>query len=142
MLTAIAAVALTWCESSPEKALIVAANELGTDTDTIATMAGAILGPLTDADPPVDVLDTELFRSEAQRMSDIAAGLNVSGHAYPDLLHWSPPRTRADSLSLSGRRASSCTWNGRCRSTRAARYRGGRESSNGSGSELTLDKPS
>ena len=98
MLTAIAAVALTWCESSPEKALIIAANELGTDTDTIATMAGAILGAVSDADPPVDVLDVDLFRSEAKRMSDIAAGLDVSGHKYPDLLHWSAPKTRADSL--------------------------------------------
>ena len=98
MLTAIAAVALTWCESMPEKALIIAANELGTDTDTIATMAGAILGTVSDSDPPVDVLDAELFRSEAKRMSDIAAGLDVSGHTYPDLLHWSAPKTRADSL--------------------------------------------
>ena len=100
-LTAVAATALTWCEMCPSEAMRIAANALGTDTDTIATMAGAILGAATEADPPVDVLDGDLFRSEAARLAEIAAGGRPSNHSYPDLLHWSAPMTRADALVCS-----------------------------------------
>ena len=71
MLTALAAVGLIWCEPRPEEALSIAANMIGTDTDTIATMAGAILGVNAESDPPVEVLDTELFISESNRLSAI-----------------------------------------------------------------------
>ena len=77
------------------EAMRIAANELGTDTDTIATMAGAILGAATEADPPVEVLDADLFRSEADRLAEIADGGKPPNHAYPDLLHWSAPMIRA-----------------------------------------------
>ena len=100
-LTAVAAVALTWYEMCPVEAMRIAANELGTDTDTIATMAGAILGAVADSDPPVDVLDASLFRFEAKRLAEIAVGGAPSNHAYPDLLHWSSPTTRADALTYS-----------------------------------------
>ncbi|MDE0692110.1 MAG: ADP-ribosylglycohydrolase family protein [Gammaproteobacteria bacterium] len=99
MLTALAAVALTWCEPCPVEAMRIAANALGTDTDTIATMAGAILGAAADTEPPVDVLDGDLFRSEARRLARIAAGEVPPSYAYPDLLRWKPPRTRADALA-------------------------------------------
>ena len=98
MLTAVAAVGLIWCEKEPEQALSIAANEIGTDTDTIATMAGAILGAIADTEPPVEVLDADLFRSEADRLANIAQGEEQRHHRYPDLLYWSAPKTRADSL--------------------------------------------
>ena len=98
MLTAVAAVGLTWCEKEPEKALRIAANAIGTDTDTIATMAGAILGTIADTEPPIEVLDADLFRTEAERLGDIAEGQEQKCHRYPDLLHWSAPKARADSL--------------------------------------------
>ena len=97
-LTALAAVGLTWCEACPEEAVRIAANTLGTDTDTIATMAGAILGATAGVDPPVEVLDAKLFLSEADRLTEIAAGRKPPSHRYPDLLHWSAPKTRADAL--------------------------------------------
>ncbi len=99
MLTAVAAVGLTWCETRPEEALRVAANAIGTDTDTIATMAGAILGVTSESDPPIEVLDADLFRSEADRLAKIAEGGQPKGHRYPDLLHWSAPNARADALT-------------------------------------------
>ena len=74
MLTAVASVGLLWCEPEPEKAMRIAANELGTDTDTIASMAGAIAGAVTEAEPQVQVLDAELFRSEANRLVKVAFG--------------------------------------------------------------------
>ena len=103
-LTAVAAMGLIWCEAQPERAMGVAANTIGTDTDTIATMAGAILGAVAGEDPPVEVLDGELFRSEASRLAEIACGEKPRGHRYPDLLHWSAPKGRADTLvDLDGR---------------------------------------
>ena len=99
ILSAVAAVGLIWCEERPDEALRIAANAIGTDTDTIATMAGAILGVVADAEPPVEVLDADLFRSEADRMAEIARGGQTKSHRYPDLLHWSAPRTRADTLA-------------------------------------------
>ena len=98
ILTAIAAVGLTWCETQPEEALRLAANGIGTDTDTIATMAGAILGVTSETEPPVEVLDADLLRSEADRLSAIAGGLKPPSHRYPDLLHWVAPKTRSDTL--------------------------------------------
>ena len=98
MLTALAAVSLTWCESHPEKALRIAANAIGTDTDTIATMAGAILGANAVSDPPVDVLDREYLISEANRLAAIRQGEKPRSHQYPDLLLWSAPKTQSDVL--------------------------------------------
>ena len=98
MLTAVAAVGLVWCEPRPESALSIAANAIGTDTDTIATMAGAILGVNAETEPPVQILDADLFRFEADRLSQIAIGGQPPHHRYPDLLHWSAPKTRADAL--------------------------------------------
>ena len=99
ILTAVAATALLWCEPRPQEAIRIAANALGTDTDTIATMAGAILGVTSESDPPVEVMDASLFRAEAARLSKISEGGEPVGHEYPDLLHWAAPKTRADSLS-------------------------------------------
>ena len=101
VLTAVAALGLTWCEEKPHEAMRIAANEVGTDTDTIATMAGAILGATADVEPPVDVLDSDLFAAEAQRLARIASGDKVAAHRYPDLLRWVAPNARADSLTRS-----------------------------------------
>ena len=99
MLTAVAAVGLIWCEPEPERALRIAANAVGTDTDTIATMAGAILGVNAESSPPVPVVDADLFELEADRLSAIAEGGKPPSHRYPDLLRWSPPKTQADALA-------------------------------------------
>ena len=98
LLTSIAAAALTWCESQPEEALRIAVNQVGTDTDTIATMAGAILGVIAESEPPIEVMNAELFRSEADRLVKIAQGGTPPSHLYPDLLHWEGPKTRSDTL--------------------------------------------
>ena len=101
LLTSIAAMGLTWSEPDPERAMTIAANALGTDTDTIATMAGATLGAIADYDPPVDVMDAELFLREADRMSAIAASKPTANFEYPDLLRWVAPKTQADYLVMS-----------------------------------------
>ena len=101
MLTAVAAAALAWCEPRAAEAMCIAANTLGTDTDTIATMSGAILGATLEADPPIDVLDAGVIRKDADRMAEIAAGGHPANHRYPDLMRWVAPRTRADALGRS-----------------------------------------
>lgn len=117
-LTAIAAAALIWCEERPEEALSIAANALGTDTDTIATMAGAILGAVADREPPADVQDAELFRREARRLAAIARGGEPESFRYPDLLKWSAPKTRADTLIRSAEGDLCVLGLGRVKSTR------------------------
>ena len=98
ILTAVAAVGLIWCESRPEEALKIAANAIGTDTDTIATMGGAILGATSETEPSVEVLDADVLRSESDRLAKIAYGDKPQSHKYPDLLHWFAPKTRSDTL--------------------------------------------
>ena len=101
MLTAVAAAALAWCEPRAVEAMRIAANTLGTDTDTIGSMAGAILGATADTDPPVDVLDAAMIRADAARLADLAAGGDPSSHQYPDLMTWHAPKSRADALACS-----------------------------------------
>ena len=99
MLTAVAAAGLALCETRPDETVRIAANALGTDTDTIATMAGAIVGVMAGTDPPAgSVLDEDLLRSDAARLAEIAAGGKPSDYLYPDLMHWSAPKSRSDAL--------------------------------------------
>ncbi|MFD3897125.1 ADP-ribosylglycohydrolase family protein [Streptomyces cellulosae] len=94
--TVLAAVLAHAHASSPEAALLLAANTLGSDTDTIATMAGALLGAVTAAPPPGAVQDADAIDSEARRMWDISRGRQAATFAYPDLLRWSPPKATLD----------------------------------------------
>ena len=91
--TALAAVALSQL-FSPEKierCLTTAANELDSDTDTIATMAGAILGSASDHEPNWPIQDRGYIVDEARRLSLIARGEMQESFAYPDLNGWTPP---------------------------------------------------
>ncbi|WP_246024206.1 ADP-ribosylglycohydrolase family protein [Azospirillum ramasamyi] len=101
LLTAIAAAALAWLfrNESVEAALLTAANAIHTDTDTIATMAGAIMGAARPDDKPKWIIqDKEYIVDEATRMAKVAAGYEADSFSYPDLLHWSPPETQADAV--------------------------------------------
>jgi len=81
-----------------KQALLCGANALSSDTDTIASMAGAIMG-LVHADPPDDeVLDSEYIRAEAKRLAAIASAEPAQTFDYPNLLTWKPPRTQQDSV--------------------------------------------
>lgn len=101
--TALAACFLAWKyrAKSPDEALIVAANEIGSDTDTIATMAGAMLGVFADA-PVWDLQDRAYLRDDAERLASIAAGRKVDTFEYPDVATWRPPSRRSAMLGLSG----------------------------------------
>ena len=99
ILTTVAAAALAATAPRAHEGVVVAANAIGTDTDTIASMAGALLGSCDDvADPPEEPLDSEYLRQDAARLTAISQGRRVHGHRYPDILTWTAPQTQADAL--------------------------------------------
>jgi ADP-ribosylglycohydrolase len=103
--TALAAVALAWLyrDRPIEEALARSANELESDTDTIATMAGAILGCVHVSEPQWTIQDRQYIAQEATRLAAIAGGRPQDSFAYPDLGHWSPPTRQTASVGLNGR---------------------------------------
>jgi hypothetical protein len=103
--TALAAVALAWLyrDRPIEEALALSANELESDTDTIATMAGAILGCVHVSEPQWTIQDRAYIAQEAMRLAAISRGRPQDSFAYPDLGHWSPPTRQTASVGLNGR---------------------------------------
>ena len=99
ILTTVAAMALAATASEAHVGVVAAANAVSTDTDTIASMAGALLGACeATADPPEEPLDSAYLTSEADRLIAISRGEQADGHPYPDILTWSAPPTQADAL--------------------------------------------
>jgi len=75
-------------------------NLVESDTDTIATLAGAMLGALHDIKPEWPIQDQEYITSEARRMVAIRDGKGSDSFAYPDLASWSPPQTQSDAVGF------------------------------------------
>jgi ADP-ribosylglycohydrolase len=101
--TALAAAALALLhseEESPEAALVVAANELESDTDTISTMAGAILGCIAGQAPRWMIQDRDYIIRETKRLVDISCGRPQDSFNYPDIGHWNPPTSQTASIGL------------------------------------------
>lgn len=96
--TALAACWLAWSTADASTAIVLAANALGSDTDSIATMVGALLGPSEQHMPPEQVQDHALIVEEADRLVSIGAGERVRPFRYPDLLGWNPPQSQGDVL--------------------------------------------
>lgn len=101
--TALAALALAFTSQKEtiEEALICSANELESDTDTIATMAGALLGAIAIAPPVWPIQDAQYIISEAKRLASIAQNHPESSFAYPDLGRWNPPSSQGASIGIS-----------------------------------------
>jgi ADP-ribosylglycohydrolase len=85
-------------QDDPHKCVLTSANLLGSDTDTIATMAGAIVGAASDNDPPEKVLDDSYLIQQADRLYNIGQRSETTSFHYPDLLFWQAPTTELDSL--------------------------------------------
>lgn len=95
--TAVLAATCAWMFSGDAaRGVDISANALGTDTDTIATMAGALLGSVSEAEPDCPLMDAQYIASEAQRLAEIGSGQSTVATAYPDLLRWSPPKVQLD----------------------------------------------
>jgi ADP-ribosylglycohydrolase len=99
--TSLLAAAAAWIFVEDASAgLLACANALGTDTDTLATMAGAMLGPLTDHDPDGAVQDASYIAREADRMWAIGNSRDVPSFPFVDLLSWVPPRSQSDVVGV------------------------------------------
>lgn len=98
--TALAAAVLAWLgrDEPVEVPLQAAANALGSDTDTIATMAGALLGAIAHAPPSFALQDRDYLAREAQRMAALASGAAIQPFGYPDLLQWQAPSSQSDAV--------------------------------------------
>ena len=95
--TAILAVALAWIyKHSPKEAIEVAVNLLGSDTDTIATMSGAIIGAAVDQYPPGEICDKTYIEEEASRLCAISHEQKTRSFTYPDLLKWNVSSVQSD----------------------------------------------
>lgn len=103
--TALAAAALAGLhKDNPAAALIEAANEVGSDTDTIATMAGAILGAVAPVDPDWAIQDRDYIVREARRLSRIGAGEICDSFSYPDVARWQAPSAQVNFVGKFGDR--------------------------------------
>lgn len=98
--TALAAAFLAWTgqDARLEDVLVCAANTIGSDTDTIGTMAGALLGVLAPDAPSWQIQDREYLIAEARRMAKIAQGERCESFTYPDLISWQAPATQGDAV--------------------------------------------
>lgn len=102
-VSAVLALWLAWMSrAEPAAGLLVAANLRGSDTDTVASMAGALLGATATAEPPGAILDSDLHRREADRLDRLREGQRVDDFPHPDPLRWQPPRTLSDALGTTG----------------------------------------
>ena len=100
--TALAALSLArlFPPTRMEKCLETAANELDSDTDTIATMAGALLGTIAEADIDWPIQDRSYITGEAVRLFAISRGETQDSFLYPDLSIWDPPSRQNASIGL------------------------------------------
>ncbi|MNF53662.1 ADP-ribosylglycohydrolase [compost metagenome] len=90
------------CQTSgAQESIQIVANLLNSDTDTIGTMAGAIIGTVyPDARYLGPIQDETYIRDEAERLYEVSQGKNTYSFTYPDMLYWQPPRTMIDILVL------------------------------------------
>lgn len=98
--TALIASALAWRhrDAGPEPAVIEAANALASDTDTIATMVGAILGACTLKPPSAPLQDVPYLLDSTERLCRISQGQSVARFPYPDPGTWTAPKALLDTL--------------------------------------------
>jgi len=101
--TALAASALAYMykDIGIKEALICSANELDSDTDTIATMCGAMLGAICDTHPDWAIQDKDYIITEALRLMNMGNGnAQYQAFNYPDIGNWTPPVNQIDVVGL------------------------------------------
>lgn len=92
------AAALLFAEEDPASCLRTVAALFDSDTDTIATMAGALLGATVPHEPDYPVQDREYLKKEASRLYNISQKLPAETFAYHSMLEWRPPRSALDQV--------------------------------------------
>lgn len=92
------AAAYLFREEDPEACLKTVAGLLHSDTDTIATMAGALIGPFATQRPAYPVQDSDYIASEARRLANFSNGDSDSFFSYPSVVSWRPQRAPLDQI--------------------------------------------
>jgi hypothetical protein len=92
----LAGIAAYLFRDDPVAGIAACGNLLGSDTDTNASMAGALLGVAANIRPPQRVMDQDYIAAEADRLAQISLGTSVGAFMYPDLLKWTPPKAQLD----------------------------------------------
>ncbi len=99
MIAGVVSMFAAWAfRGDPVTGLQHVVNVLGSDTDTIATMTGVLVGATGLQEPPGAILDKAYIVAEAKRLVDIAEGREATNFPHPDPLKWKPPRTLADAV--------------------------------------------
>jgi len=100
-LTTVAALLLaSGFPDHPAQSAQIAASRLDTDTDTIGTMAAAIVGAASPRPLLSPVLDEEYLVREADRLWEISQDRVVEPFPYPDLLRWQPPKSAIETTGI------------------------------------------
>jgi hypothetical protein len=102
--TALLAAFAAWRLGEPAVAVRTTANRLATDTDSIATMAGALVGATGAPEPRGPIADREYLIFEADRMWAIAQGVKITPFPHPDIRRWVAPKTQSDAAGRVGDR--------------------------------------
>ncbi|WP_339014726.1 ADP-ribosylglycohydrolase family protein [Aeromonas popoffii] len=102
ILTSVAAsaVSLLYPDKDSHNIILDIVNELGTDTDSIATMAGAMLGILNNSAPPQSVQDETYIINEANRLVSISEKKPADNFNYYDALNWKSPNSPLDYITI------------------------------------------
>ncbi len=80
--------------------LVEIVNNIDTDTDTIATMFGALGGVITSDLPSEEVQDQAYIQQDAERLYWLSQGKEFEGFVYPNLTQWSPERSAISNTTL------------------------------------------
>lgn len=102
--TAVLSMLLAWLyrDKGPTEALQVSANLLSSDTDSISTMAGALMGACGCFPFRGDLRDKSYIEAETRRMHLIHTGEDAGSFSYPDIFKWTPPKTHSDAVFTRG----------------------------------------
>lgn len=83
-----------------ENALVCAVNEINSDTDTIASMCGALLGAYSEQEVTWPLQDREYLISESARLANIDKFNTQKSFEYPKIQDWIPPYKQNDAVGM------------------------------------------
>lgn len=89
-----------WCfrDKAPDAALVTVVNLLSSDTDTIGTMVGSLLGAVSQQEPSHPIQDSKYIVKDASRLYAIGQGHSAESFQYPDLTSWQAPKAQLDAI--------------------------------------------
>lgn len=100
-LTTVAALAASYLKLDNLSSLMLdIVNELGTDTDSIATMVGALRGYIEGTRPPQELQDQAYLIYDAERLYAISQGQKVNNFIFPNINEWNVPASSLDFVSI------------------------------------------